>query len=107
VNEIGNALLLDSSSMVSRSGRTCRLYGGRAYLRLFFAYNGGVWNLPDSPLCDYTISCKGCGENIPAPIETMPDTWIVADCPLCGVKRRYMPTMVGRVALEERDESET
>ena len=63
----------------------------RAYFRLLFAYNGEVWNLPDSRLCDYTISCKGCGENIPAPVQTMPDTWIVADCPLCGVKRRYVP----------------
>jgi len=67
-----------------------------------FAYNGEVWNLPDSRLCDYTISCKGCGENIPAPVQTMPDTWIVADCPLCGVKRRYMPTDIFRGKLSHK-----
>ena len=42
-----------------------------------------VWNLPETRLCDYTIRCKGCGENIPAPVQTMPDTWIIAECPLC------------------------
>jgi len=63
-----------------------------------FAYNGRLWNLPDSRLCDYTTSCKGCGENIPAPVQTMPDTWIIADCPLCGVKRRYMPADVSEAS---------
>jgi hypothetical protein len=31
-------------------------------------------------------------ENAPAPVETMPDTRILADCLLCGQKRRYLPT---------------
>ena len=48
------------------------------YLRYLFAYTGLVWNLPQSRLCDYTVKCKGCGENIPAPVQTMPDTWVVA-----------------------------
>jgi hypothetical protein len=72
------------------------------YIRLLFSYNDSVWNLPDSRLCDYTISCKGCGENIPAPVQTMPDTWIVADCPLCGVKRRYMPADIFRGKLSHK-----
>jgi len=58
-----------------------------------------VWNLPASRVCDYTVRCKGCGENIPAPVETMPDTWIVAECPLCGARRRYLPPDIFRGRL--------
>jgi len=50
-----------------------------------------VWQLPQSRICDYTVQCKGCGENIPAPVMTMPDSWIVACCPLCGERRSYLP----------------
>lgn len=52
-----------------------------------------MWNLPISPACDYTVTCKCCGENIPAPVQTMPDTWIVAECPLCtGAAPICLPT---------------
>ena len=67
--------------------------------RLLFAYAGRMWNLPVSSVCDYTVRCKGCGENIPAPVQTMPDTWIVADCPLCGARRRYLPPDIFRGPL--------
>jgi len=53
-----------------------------------------VWQLPESRICDYTVQCKGCGENIPAPVMTMPDTWIVADCPLCRQRRSYLPAEI-------------
>src|ERR1017187_5739389 len=62
------------------------------YFRLIFAYTVFVWNLPQPRFCDFAIRCKGCGENIPAPVETMPDSWIEAKCPLCGSKLRYLPT---------------
>ena len=62
-----------------------------AYIRLLFAYNIRVWNLPESRIFDYIVQCKNCGENIPAPVETMPDTWIVAECPLCRERRSYLP----------------
>jgi hypothetical protein len=55
-------------------------------------YTVRVWNLPETRICDYTIRCKGCGENIPAPVMTMPDTWIVAECVLCGQRHSYLPT---------------
>jgi hypothetical protein len=61
-----------------------------------------MWNLPASGVCDYTVRCKGCGENIPAPVQTMPDTWIVADCPLCGERRRYLPPDIFRGRLSYR-----
>jgi hypothetical protein len=72
---------------------------GCAHIRRLFAYTGDVWNLPQSRLCDYAIWCKGCGEAIPAPVETMPDTWIVALCPLCCERRRYLPTDIFRGKL--------
>jgi hypothetical protein len=58
-----------------------------------------VWNLPESRICDYTVRCKECGENIPAPVQTMPDTWIVAECPLCGQRRSYLPPDIFRGRL--------
>jgi len=57
---------------------------------------------PSSRVCDFAVRCKRCGEAIPAPVETMPDTWIVAACPLCGEKRRYVPTEIFRGRLSER-----
>jgi len=58
-----------------------------------------VWNLPQAAICDYTVRCKRCGENIPAPVQTMPDTWIIAICPLCGERRYYLPTDIFRGRL--------
>jgi hypothetical protein len=71
-------------------------------IRLIFAYTGCVWNLPQARHCDYTVKCKGCSENIPAPVGTMPDTWIVATCPLCGVRRYYLPTDIFKGTLSHR-----
>jgi hypothetical protein len=48
------------------------------------------------------LSCKKCGENIPAPVKTMPDTWIVAVCPLCCQRRAYLPTDIFRGSLSHR-----
>ena len=73
-----------------------------AYLRLIFSYTVPVWNLPQSRLCDFAVRCKGCSETIPAPVETIPDSWIVAQCPLCGSKRRYLPTVIFRGSLSHR-----
>lgn len=59
--------------------------------------------LPDAARWrDFVIRCKGCGEDIPAPVETLPASWIAARCPLCGEHRRYLPTEVfqGRVSWQ-------
>ena len=58
-----------------------------------------VFNLPQARQCDFTIRCKKCSENIPAPVGTMPDTWIVAECPLCGERRSYLPPEIFRGRL--------
>ena len=71
-------------------------------IRLLFSYTLCMFNIPDSRICDYAVCCKGCDENIPAPVETMPDTWIVTGCPLCGSKFRYLPTDIFRGRLSHR-----
>jgi hypothetical protein len=55
---------------------------------------------PTSAVHPFVIACKGCHQNILAPVETMPDSGIVAECPLCKEKRRYLPTEIfkGRVS---------
>jgi hypothetical protein len=67
--------------------------------RLFFSYTADMFQGP-SILRAFVVRCKGCGENIPAPVETLPASWIAAACPLCGEKRRYLPTEVfaGRIS---------
>jgi hypothetical protein len=75
---------------------------GCGYFRLLFAYAGIVFNLPQARKCDFTIRCKGCDENIPAPVDTMPDDWIIAQCPLCGSRRRYLPADIFRGTISHR-----
>jgi hypothetical protein len=67
--------------------------------RFLFAYNESMFLLPTTRICDFTVRCKECGENVPAPVGTMPDSWIVAQCPLCGQKRRYLPNEIFRGRL--------
>jgi len=60
---------------------------------------------PTSRLYDFVIACKGCRKHIAAPVETMPDSWIVQTCPLCGERRRYLPAEIfrGRLSAEYED----
>lgn len=73
-------------------------------LRLLFAYTVFMFEGPAARMNRFAIVCKSCRHNIPAPVETMPDAWILAECPLCGVKRRYLPAdiFMGRVSHELR-----
>ena len=71
-------------------------------VRHLFAYTDLVFLLPPSRIHDFTICCKSCGANIPAPVETMPASWIVAQCPLCGDKRRYLPSDIFRGRLSKQ-----
>jgi hypothetical protein len=54
---------------------------------------------PTSGIHPFVIICKGCQRNISAPVQTLPDSWIVADCQLCGEKRRYLPADIFRGRL--------
>jgi hypothetical protein len=80
----------------------CPITGTNSSLRLLFAYTVPVWYLLETRLCDYTLRSKGCSENIPAPVLTMPDTWIIAECTLCGERRSYLPTDIFRGRLSHR-----
>ena len=59
-----------------------------------------VFHAPTSGFYPFVIVCKGCHQNIPAPVETMPDSWIISACPICGEQRRYLPIDIfqGRLA---------
>lgn len=50
----------------------------------------------------FVITCKRCEENIAAPVQTMPDSWIIHTCPLCGERRRYLPEEIfqGRLSFD-------
>lgn len=67
--------------------------------RFLFSYTLLVFNIPESRQCDFMVRCKKCGECVPAPVRTMPDSWIVARCPLCGEIRHYLPSEIFRGKL--------
>ena len=54
---------------------------------------------PPARFCDFAVTCKGCGECVPAPVETMPSSWIIAQCPLCDEKNQYVPADIYRGKL--------
>ena len=58
-----------------------------------------MFSVPSSPLHDFIVCCKACGENIPAPVETLPAFWIITHCPLCGEDRRYLSNDIFRGRL--------
>jgi len=61
--------------------------------RLLFAYTVLMFPGPESSKL-VVVQCKGCHENIPAPVEGMPAQPIAARCPLCHEHRRYLPSEV-------------
>ena len=63
------------------------------YFRFLFAYTGAMFSAPESSKL-VVIQCKGCHENIPAPVKNMPAQPIAARCPLCHEHRRYLPSEV-------------
>jgi hypothetical protein len=71
---------------------------------LSFAMMILMFHGPSSQLHDFVIRCKRCRENIAAPVETMPDTWIIHTCPLCGERRRYLPAEIFRGRLSHQFE---
>src|ERR1700761_1608858 len=72
----GRALRWESVSGISDRAPACALPSP------FIRYAGGVFTPPALPH-NFVVRCKVCGENIPAPVETLPSSWIVTHCPLC------------------------
>ena len=60
---------------------------------------GSMFGEPPARFCDFAVTCKGCGECVPAPVETMPSSWIIAQCPLCNEKNQYVPPDIYRGKL--------
>ncbi len=72
-------------------------------IRRFFAYpEEAMFQVSDSASHPFVIACKGCQRHIPAPVETLPSTWIIHTCPKCGETRRYLPGEIfqGRVSFD-------
>jgi hypothetical protein len=42
----------------------------------------------------FVVECKLCRREVPAGVVSFPFQSIVADCPLCGERRRYLPSEV-------------
>ena len=82
--------------------RSMHLHFSTDIFVLYSPILSSMFNSRESRLCDFAVRCKGCGESIPAPVLTMPDTWIVADCPLCGERRAYLPNDIFRGRLSFR-----
>jgi hypothetical protein len=61
--------------------------------RFLFAYTVVMFPGPESSKL-VVVQCKGCRENIPAPVEGMPAQPIATRCPLCHEHRRYLPSEV-------------
>jgi len=72
------------------------------YFLLFFAIMDSVFHGPPQQIYDFVITYKRCRENIAAPVQTMPDSWIIHTCPLCGERRRYLPAEIfkGRLSSD-------
>lgn len=62
-------------------------------IRRVFAYTVFMFQGPPSHH-SFVIRCKGCHENIPAMVETLPASWIAVKCSLCGEHRRYLPNEI-------------
>ena len=71
------------------------------YFRLLFAYTGLMFPPPQSQKL-VVVQCKGCHENIPAPVESLPAQPIATKCPLCYEQRRYLPSEVFLGPLSHR-----
>ena len=70
---------------------------------LFVCHNRDMgFPIPSTRAYDYCVSCKGCGEVIPAPVQTLPDSWVIAECFLCGEKRRYLPSEIFQGRLSHK-----
>ena len=85
-----------------RTVESAVIYPLKYNTRLFAFYSpmlGLILGGPPARFCDFAVTCKGCGECVPAPVETMPSSWIIAQCPLCDGKSEYLPPDIYRGKL--------
>jgi hypothetical protein len=87
VNQVATTYPIPGHEFSIRMAKQC------GYFRLLFAYTVLMFPGPESSK-RVVVQCKGCHENIPAPVEGMPAQPIAARCPLCHEHRRYLPSEV-------------
>ncbi len=88
-----------NSNVGSNPTLSARIIAFSTAYSLFIRYNDSMFHGPPQRLHDFVIRCKGCGEHIAAPVETMPSGWIINTCPLCGERRKYLPAEIFRGRL--------
>jgi len=47
------------------------------------------------------VTFRACCQNFAVPAQTLPDSWIIAACPVCKEKRRYFPAQIFRGQLSD------
>jgi hypothetical protein len=57
----------------------------------------------------FVVACKKCRRDVPTGVSEFPFQSIVIECPLCGEKRRYLPSEIslGRVDQLVNDQRRT
>jgi hypothetical protein len=67
-------------------------------IRFIFAYALTMFQGP-SARKTFVVACKKCRRDVPTGVSEFPFQSIVVECPLCGEKRRYLPSEIflGRV----------
>ena len=64
-------------------------------LRLYFAYTSCmVFGFPIAGRRQFVVACKLCQRDVPACTDSFPFHSIVVPCPLCGERRKYLPSEV-------------
>jgi len=64
-----------------------------------FAYTNSRIHGPTPGIRPFVIICKGCRQNIPPPVQTLPSLLIVAKCQVSREKRRFLPADIFRRRL--------
>ena len=67
-------------------------------IRFSFSYTLSMFQGP-SARKTFVVACKKCRRDVPTGAAEFPFQSIVVECPLCGEKRRYLPSEIflGRV----------
>jgi hypothetical protein len=90
----------------SREGRNTQAKFFHSLVSPFFRYTVRMFQSPQSQRI-FVIRCKGCGENIPALVETLPASWIAAKCPLCSEHRRSDDNLASHSVVVARSGTES
>jgi hypothetical protein len=85
--------ILQTNEQISRG-----LHRPHFDVRFLFAYTFTMFQGP-SARKTFVVACKKCRRDVPTGAAEFPFRSVVVECPLCGEKRRYLPSEIflGRV----------